>query len=201
MIKLLDDIYTWSVFSDEKQLNFNGWFIQNQSSSFGNIVIDPPEPSEKDLVQMQKLGGVQQIIITNQHHIRRASVIREKFNSKIQINSADAGKIELNCDSNFSNGEILAGFLKAVVVPNNKTPGETALYWEDRKLLYVGDALIGDPPGKLRLLPEKMYADIQRAKNGIKTLMDFDFDTLLVGDGDSILSGAKTAVAEFINSN
>ena len=201
MIKLLDDIYTWSVFSDEKQLNFNGWFIQNQLSSFGNIIIDPPEPSEKDLVQMQKLGGVQQIIITNQHHIRRASVIREKFNSKIQINSADAGKIELNCDSNFSNGEILAGFLKAVVVPNNKTPGETALYWEDRKLLYVGDALIGDPPGKLRLLPEKMYADIQRALDGIKTLMDLDFDTLLVGDGDSILSGAKTVVAEFINSN
>ncbi len=49
MIKLLDDIYTWSVFSDEKQLNFNGWFIQNQSSSFGNVVIDPPQPSEKDL--------------------------------------------------------------------------------------------------------------------------------------------------------
>jgi len=201
MIKLLDDIYTWSVFSDEKQLNFNGWFIQNQLSSFGNIIIDPPEPSEKDLVQMQKLGGVQQIIITNQHHLRQASVIQKKFNPKIQINSADAGKIELNCDSNFSNGEILVGFLKAVVVPNNKTPGESALYWADRKLLYVGDALIGDPPGKLRLLPEKMYADIQRAKNGIKTLMDLDFDTLLVGDGDSILSGAKTAVAEFINSN
>ena len=201
MIKLLDDIYTWSVFSDEKQLNFNGWFIQNQLSSFGNIIIDPPEPSEKDLVQMQKLGGVQQIIITNQHHIRRASVIREKFNSKIQINSADAGKIELNCDSNFSNGEILAGFLKAVVVPNNKTPGETALYWEDRKLLYVGDALIGDPPGKLRLLPEKMYADAQRAKEGIKVLLNLDFDILLVGDGNSILSGAKSTVEDFIHSN
>ena len=201
MIKLLDDIYTWSVFSDEKQLNFNGWFIQNQLSSFGNIIIDPPEPSEKDLVQMQKLGGVQQIIITNQHHIRRASVIRKKFNSKLQINSADAPNIELTIDTKFTNGSMIAGFLKAVVVPNNKTAGETALYWAERKLLYVGDALIGDPPGKLRLLPEKMYADIQRAKNGIKTLMDFDFDTLLVGDGNSILSGAKTAVAEFINSN
>ena len=167
MIKLLDDIYTWSLFSVEKQLIFNGWFIQNQLSSFGNIIIDPPEPSEKDLVQMQKMGGVQQIIITNQHHLRRASVIQEKFNPKIQINSADAEKIELNCDSNFNNGEILVGFLKAVVVPNNKTPGETALYWEDRKLLCVGDALIGDPPGELRLLPKEKYADAQGAKEGI----------------------------------
>ena len=95
MIKLLDDIYTWSVFSDEKQLNFNGWFIQSQSSPFGNVVIDPPQPSEKDLTQMQKMGGVQHIIITNQHHLRMASVIHKKFNSKLQINSADAGKIEL----------------------------------------------------------------------------------------------------------
>ena len=153
MIKLLDDIYTWSVFSDEKQLNFNGWFIQNQLSLFGNIIIDPPEPSEKDLVQMQKMGGVKQIIITNQHHLRRASVIQEKFNPKIQINSADAGEIELNCDSNFRNGGILAGFLEAVVVPYNKTPGETALFWAERKILIVGDALIGDPAGKLRFLP------------------------------------------------
>ena len=95
MIKLLDDIYTWSVFSEEKQLNFNGWFIQNQSSSFGNVVIDPPQPSEKDLVQMQNFGGVQQIIITNQHHIRKASIIRDKFNSKLQINSLDAAKIDI----------------------------------------------------------------------------------------------------------
>ena len=201
MIKLLDDIYTWSVFSDEKQLNFNGWFIQNQLSSFGNIIIDPPEPSEKDLVQMQKLGGVQQIIITNQHHIRQASVIREKFNSKLQINSADASNIELTIDIKFTNGSLIAGFLKAVVVPNNKTAGETALYWAERKLLIVGDALIGDPPGKLRLLPETMYADVQLAREGINILKDLDFDTLLVGDGDSILSGGKTAVAEFINSN
>ena len=87
-----------------------------------------------------------------------------------------------------------------MVVPNNKTAGETALYWAERKLLIVGDALIGDPPGKLRLLPETMYADVQLAREGINILMDLDFDILLVGDGDSILSGAKTAVAEFINS-
>ena len=201
MIKLLDDIYTWSVFSDEKQLNFNGWFIQNQLSSFGNIIIDPPEPSEKDLVQMQKLGGVQQIIITNQHHIRRASVIREKFNSKLQINSADAPNIELTIDTKFTNGSLIAGFLKAVVVPNNKTAGETALYWAERKLLYLGDALIGDPPGELRLLPKKKYDDAQGAKEGIKVLLDLDFDILLVGDGDSILSGAKSTVEDFIHSN
>jgi hypothetical protein len=29
--------------------------------------------------------------------------------------------------------------------------------------------------------------------------MDLDFDTLLVGDGDSIISGGKTALTEYLN--
>ena len=59
---------------------------------------------------------------------------------------------------------------------------------------YCGKlVVISDPSDKAKL--ESLM------ENGIKTLMDLDFDTLLVGDGDSILSGAKTALAEFINSN
>ena len=142
------------------------------------------------------------LIIIRECQFDRLLPSLKKFQKgKLYINYLDASKIEIPINIEFNDGDLLAGFLKAVLVPHQKTPGETALYWAERKLLYVGDALIGDPPGKLRLLPEKMYADIQRAKNGIKTLMDLDFDTLLVGDGDSILSGAKTAVEEFINSN
>ena len=201
MIKLLDDIYTWSVYSEEKKLNFNGWFIQNNVNSDGNVLIDPPEPNKKGLEKMQKMGGVQHLLITNQHHIRQASKIQEKFNPKLYINHLDASKIEIPIKSKYNDGDLLVGFLKAVLVTHQKTPGETALFWEDRKILFVGDVLIGDPPGKLRMLPESVYADAQLAREGIKILMDLDYDILLVGDGDSILSGAKTAVAEFVNSN
>ena len=201
MIKLLDDIYTWSVFSEEKQLNFNGWFILKQPPSIGNVVIDPPKPSEEDLAQMQELGGVQQIIITNQNHIRWTHEMQEKFNSLLRINHLDAANVNLISKNNFSQGSILAGFLEAIEIPNNKSPGETALYWSLRKTLILGDALIGDPPGELRLLPKEKYADAQRAKEGIKVLLDLDFDILLVGDGDSILSSAKSTVEDFIHAN
>ena len=201
MIKLLDDIYTWSVFSEEKQLHFNGWFILKQPPSIGTVVIDPPKPSEEDLAQMQELGGVQQIIITNQNHIRWAIELREKFNPLLRINNLDAANVNLISNKNFNHGSILAGFLEAIGIPDNKSPGETALYWPQRKTLILGDALIGDPPGKLRLLPIEKYADAQRAKEGIKVLLNLDFDILLVGDGDSILSGAKSTVEDFIHSN
>ena len=199
MIKILDDIYTWSVYSEEKNINFNGWFIHNNVNSEGNILIDPPEPSYKSLEKIVKLGGVQHIIITNQHHIRKASKLQEKFNSKLYINHLDASKIEIPISSEFSDGDFLVEFLKAVLVPQQKTPGETALFWKDRKILFVGDAIIGDPAGRLRLLPKTMYADVKLAKEGLKVLLNLDFDALLVGDGDSIISGGKTGLTEYLN--
>ena len=122
----------------------------------------------------------------------------KNFNSEISINHADSANVNLINDYNFNNGSLLAGFLQAIEIPNNKSPGETALVWKERKILFVGDAMIGDPPGELRLLPEPMYADIVLAKEGLKVLQDLDFDTILVGDGENILTKAKLAVDQFL---
>ena len=199
MKEILDNIYTWSIFSDEKQLNFNGWFIPKHLGSTENIAIDPPKLSNHDLKQMNNMGGVQKIIITNQHHIRWAINLQGKFNASIMINTDEGKELNLKHHSTFSNDCILAGFLQTIVVPNNKTLGETALYWAERNILILGDALIGDPAGHLRLLPDENYADVQRARDGIKILLNYDFDILLLGDGDSILEGAKTVVSNFSN--
>ena len=145
------------------------------------------------------MGGIQKIIITNRHHIRWARNIQDIFNSLIMINNDDVGTLNLKNYITFSNDCILAGFLKTLVVPNNKTPGETALYWAERKILILGDALIGDPSGSLRLLPNEKYENIQLAINGVKILLDLDFDILLLGDGESILENAKDQIVKFVN--
>ena len=90
MDEILKDVYTWSVFSEEKELNFNGYFISTQHALFGNVVIDPPPVSDLDLTQMETLGSVQQILITNRNHIRWSRELQEKFDAEIRMNSADA---------------------------------------------------------------------------------------------------------------
>ena len=37
--KILPNIYSWSEFSEEKQLNFNGYLIIGEEES---VIIDPP---------------------------------------------------------------------------------------------------------------------------------------------------------------
>ena len=199
MNEILKDVYTWSVYSEEKKLNFNGHFIASQHPLFGNVVIDPPQASDSDLEQMESLGFVQHIIITNRDHIRWSEEFQQKFGAKIHMNTNDITNSAMVSDRNFKNGDMIAGFLEAVVIPNNKSPGETALFWAERKTLFLGDALIGKPPGAVTLLPEEKYDDIQRAKAGISILQKLDFEHLLLGDGASILHNGKEVVSQYFN--
>ena len=201
MDEILKDVYTWSVFSEEKKLNFNGYFIPTQHALFGNVVIDPPPVSDLDLAQMETLGSVQQILITNRNHIRWSRELQEKFDAEIRMNFADAQSEDMISDHNFSDGDMLAGFLKAVVIPDNKSPGETALYWEEKKILFLGDALIGKPPGEVSLLPPEKYADIEKARAGIKVLDPLNFNSVLMGDGEPVLTGGKKAIERFFDKN
>ncbi len=90
MEEILKNVYTWSIFSPEKGFNFNGWFILKQNPLFGNVVIDPPQPSDDDLAQMSSLGGVREIIITNRDHVRWSNELKSKFDATIRMPSADS---------------------------------------------------------------------------------------------------------------
>jgi glyoxylase-like metal-dependent hydrolase (beta-lactamase superfamily II) len=81
-----------------------------------------------------------------------------------------------------------------VIAVRGKSPGEVALLWRERRILIVGDAVIGHPPGACGLLSDKVMDDPRRLRASIRGLLDLDFDILLVGDGVSILSGARDRV-------
>ena len=82
---------------------------------------------------------------------------------------------------------------------HQKSPGESAFYLEKRKILILGDALIGHPPGKLSLLPGVKYQDYRKAHVGLRRLFILSFDALLVGDGQSILTGGQEALEQFFD--
>ena len=79
-----------------------------------------------------------------------------------------------------------------------KSPGEIALHWRARRVLIVRDAVIGHPPGECGLLREHVMDDPVRLRQSVRKLLALDFDTLLVGDGVSILKGAKNRLRELV---
>ena len=93
-------------------------------------------------------------------------------------------------------GETVGPF--TIVAVPGKSPGEVAFHWPERKLLIVGDAVIGNPPGHCGLLREKVMDDPARLRQSVRQLLGLDFDALLFGDGASILRDAKLRLQELV---
>jgi len=202
--QVLPGIYSWSEFCEEKQLNFNGYYLVRQGQS---VIIDPPDMDESGLQELQNLINdhasvpLKGILLTNVHHERASKIFKERFSAPVYIHDNDQQGLESACDNSFRGDEITFCELKVISFQNQKSPGESAFLLEQEKILIVGDALIGKIPGKVNLLPPEKYRDIVQAKEGLQILRDIDFDHLLVGDGTSIFSGAKSVVLNFLDEN
>jgi glyoxylase-like metal-dependent hydrolase (beta-lactamase superfamily II) len=190
--QLLPGIWQWSWFSSEKQMDFNGLLL---AVGEHRILVDPPPMSGADLAQARNGGQVDYVIVTNRDHEREAEACRKEFSCRVMVPEVDAPLMTLKADKTFRDGELLPGGIWVVQLKDQKSPGESALFIQQGKgILIVGDALIGKPPGSVSLLAAEKYADAGKAREGLRRLLAYNFDALLVGDGASILSGAKQAV-------
>jgi len=79
-----------------------------------------------------------------------------------------------------------------------KSPGEVALHDPLRKLLIVGDAVLGNPPGRLSLLSERGMDDPPRLRVSLRRLLELEFNTVLVGDGVSIREDAHERLRDLV---
>lgn len=198
MEEIFPGIEMWSWYSEEKGLNFNGYLVGEGKE---RVVIDPP-PMTIDDKQDLSINGVKAVVLTNRDHTREAMECRLLLNTKIWVPEADAGEMEskITVDRTYKDGDILPAGLRAISIPYGKSPGESALYLDRAGgILILGDALIGRPDGELNLMAAEKYADPNKAKEGLRRLLDFDFDAVLVGDGTPIRTGGKKAVERLIN--
>lgn len=195
MREILTGIYSWPWFSEPHGYNFNGHFIQHAD---GNLCVDPVEPGEDDLEELAR-QGIARILITNRNHSRAANKIRARTGARTAIHPADAPHARsegAELDDELKIGDKIGPFV--VVGAPGKSPGEVVLHWPERKILLVGDAVVGDPPGKCKLLPDKVVDDPRRFRESARALLALDFDILLVGDGAPILQSAKERLQELI---
>lgn len=196
MKEILADIFTWPWFSEPHGYNFNGYFFRHPG---GNLCIDPVEPPEEvfDEIVRQK---VSRILLTNRNHSRAANRVRAATGARTAIHPADAPHARsqgTELDDELHAGEKVGPLI--VVGASGKSPGEVAFHWPERRILIVGDAVVGAPPGRCKLLPDKVVDEPARLRASVRDLLALDFDTLLPGDGDPILSGAKDRLKELID--
>jgi len=190
---IFDDIYSWSIFSDMRQVDFNGHLWVRPE---GNILIDPVPMIDSDLNQFDKLGGAWLIVLTNADHEREAEFFRQRTGADIVIHEADAAALEGAADRQIIDGEEIVPGLQAIHLPCGKSPGEIALYFPEKRAVLSGDLVVGAPIGSLTLLADEKLADPPKAALGLRKILALPFDAILVGDGHSILQDARQRLIE-----
>jgi glyoxylase-like metal-dependent hydrolase (beta-lactamase superfamily II) len=148
-----------------------------------------------DVLDALAREGVARIVLTNRNHVRASAKLRERTGARIAIHAADAAYARSQgavIDDEIAFGDRVGPFV--ALDASGKSAGEVALHWPERRMLVVGDACVGKPPGALALLSPKVIDDMPRLQASLRRLCDLDVDAMLVGDGASILGGANAAL-------
>jgi glyoxylase-like metal-dependent hydrolase (beta-lactamase superfamily II) len=195
MREIVPGIFMWSWFSEPHGYNFNGFLVHQPT---GNICVDPVEPTPEASARLAR-DGVAWIVLTNRNHTRRADLVREQTRARVMIHPADAAHASAqgtSIDQDLTPGSRV-GPLEIVSVPG-KSPGEVVLRWPERRLLIVGDAVIGKPPGQLSLLRERVMDDPRQLRQSLRQLPTENVEIVLTADGEPILHDAGARLRELV---
>jgi glyoxylase-like metal-dependent hydrolase (beta-lactamase superfamily II) len=197
MREIVPEVFTWAWFSERNGYDFNGYLLRLPD---GNLCVDPVEMSGDVLDEIARLG-VQRIVLTNRNHFRASMKVKERTGAPIAIHPSDASFVRdrgTRVDEELHPGDQLAPL--TVVAAPGKSPGEVALHWPGRRILLVGDACVGKPPGECALLPDAVIDDKARLIASLRALAALDFDVLLLADGAPILTGGRAALRRLVES-
>ena len=202
MREIFSGIFTWGSTYADRPWDLNGYAIALPG---GTVLVDPPAPAEAD---WQKLPmPITTVVLTNRDHIRDAAQFRTRYGARIVASKDEVSQFSpLTIDAVVRAGDLIGGVLRVIHLPG-KSPGEIGLYLEPAHhptsrdnggILILGDAIIGNPPGALGLIPEEKLDDPTALKGSLPKILDYQFEVLLLCDGQSVLSDAKRKVSEFL---
>ena len=190
---MYSNIYSWSIFSEMRELDFNGHLWVRPE---GNILIDPVQMIDSDRDQLMALGGAAWIVITNRDHEREADQFREITGARIAVHEADVSALSTKVDRSLADREEIVPGLTAIRLRYGKSAGEIALYFSELGIVLAGDLIVGAPVGQLSLLADDKLEDPAKAALEIRKILALSFDAILVGDGHSILQDGRRQLVE-----
>jgi len=205
MREILPGIFTWGSTYADRPWDLNGYAIRVAGCT---TLVDPPALGEDEWPSFDVMKPIATIVLTNRDHVRDAELFRTRCGARLVAGADEVRQLApIAINEAVREGDLIAGALRVIHLPG-KSAGEIGLYFDPAYhavsremggILLLGDAIIGDPPGALSLIPEPKLDDPPKLKRSLRKLLDYDFDVLLLCDGQPVLRGGKLKVAEFLN--
>jgi hypothetical protein len=155
---------------------------------------------------LRAAGGVEQVILSNRHHLRGAEDIARELGAAIRVPRAGLHEFE-GPDAPqviaYDWGDEVAEGVVAHEV-GSLAPDDGALHISvGPGALALADSVMADDHG-LGFVPDGLMDDPPRTKEGLlqafRRLCDLEFDVLLLAHGPPLPAGGKAALAAFTES-
>ena len=163
----------------------------------GLTIIDPialPSAHQKEL---ESLGRVSRIVITNANHARDAATFAHFYSAPIFAPAELSPELP---HSHSLQDDLAIGPLRVIRI-EGAAAGEFALYHpDDGGTLIVGDALINFDPYGFTLLPRKYCTSQKQMIRSLRKLLDLDFSRIFFAHGNPIMIRARERLASMLDS-
>lgn len=160
-------------------------------------VIDPIALPPAHQRELESLGPVARIVITNANHARDAATFAHFYSAPIfappQLSA------ELPHSHSLQDAHAI-GRLRVIRI-EGAADGEFALYHpDDAGTLIVGDALINFDPHGFTLLPRKYCTNQKQMIRSLRKLLDLDFARIFFAHGNPIMIRAREQLESLLDS-
>jgi len=187
-------VWSWSRWQPDRNLDFNGFFVE---SAEGNFVVDPIAPDEA-ILEALRGRGVADVVLTNRDHERAAAEVVRATGARVAASAAEAPLFGVRVDRMLHDGDHVHGW-RVLSFSGCKTAGEIGLFDRARRTAIVGDVLWGTPAGALTFMPDAKLAHPEQAVLSLRSLRALEPRHLLVGDGACVFGNAHEVLGAAID--
>ena len=165
------------------------------------VLLDPLLPSGGTRWFQRREAIPEHVLLTNRHHDRHAWKLRDAFGC--EIHCIDSGIFELQGRgpvTPFQFGDELPGGVTVHEV-DAISPDETALHIPAHRALACADGVVRTAGVDLEFVPDHLMDAPELTKKALlrayRSLLELDFDHLLLAHGKPIVGDGKRALEEF----
>jgi len=205
MVEVLKGVHAINL-SEPGRLALEVWLLNCEE---GTVLIDTGmAPTAIDKIESELKGtgktwkDIKTVLITHKHgdHVRNLAKVKELSGAEVMSHEGDAADIEKATGvkvRGLKDKEKIpyCGGIEVIHVPGH-SEGNCSYYLPTKKVMIAGDTIFGDDQGNLTAPPERYCLDVKQAERGIKRLLDYDFDVLLITHGKDTMKDAKSRVKE-----
>ena len=181
--QLLEDGVFYAGFNSRDSYGANSFFVQRHA---GNLLVDSPRWAKLLVREIEKRGGLSDILLSHQDDVADADRYQEHFGARVWIHEGD------RCAAHFATDvlegdeprEIRPGLL-AIPVPGH-TRG-SVVYLLEEKFLFTGDSLYWSRKRQeLTASKSCCWYSWKKQVESLARLADYRFEWVLAGHGDRV---------------